>query len=87
MKLRLIATGLSLLIIGGVVGWTGSYYWSQQIRKSESMLALDRANTAAQQGDLDTAIYYATYSFALHPDSPLAGLMVKELTEKRKQFK
>jgi hypothetical protein len=83
VKLRLFIAGLSLLIIGGVVGWAGGYYWAQQTRKSESMLALDQANTAAKNGDLDTAIQYATHSHALYPDSPLAGLMVRELTEKR----
>ena len=83
MKLRAVVVWLILLIVGGAIGWAGSYYWMQQIRKAESMLALDQANTAAQKGDLDTAIQYATQSWTLYADSPLAGQMLTELRDKR----
>lgn len=83
MTLRTVVVWLSLLIVGGVIGWAGNNYWMQQIRKAESMLALDQANTAAQKGDLDTAIQYATQSWTLYQDSPLAGSMLTELLDKR----
>jgi hypothetical protein len=66
-----------------VIGWVGNAYWAHQMRKAESMIALDQANTAATKGDLDVAIQYATQSWTLYPDSPLAGQMLNELRDKR----
>ena len=83
MRLQMFIGGALLLIVGGVIGWVGSNYWAYQIRKAESMLALGQANTAAQKGDLDSAIQLATQSYTLYPDSLLAGPMMKELIEKR----
>ena len=83
MKLRSFLIGLLWLAIGGLVGWTASQYWTEHNRRAESMLALNEANNAAKRGDLDTAIQYAAQSYVLYPESPLAGMMVKELTEKR----
>jgi sensor histidine kinase regulating citrate/malate metabolism len=83
VRARTIAGWLILLIVGAVIGWTGGHYWMHEMRKAESMLALDQANTAAQRGDLDTAIQHATQSWTLYPDSPLAGQMLTELRDKR----
>jgi hypothetical protein len=83
MKLRPTVLWLALLAIGILAGATGSPYWEQQARKVESALALDQANSAAKRGDIDNAIVFAAQSYALYPDSPLAGFMLKELTEKR----
>jgi hypothetical protein len=83
VKLRAIALSLLLVVMGGAVGWIANSYWSQETRRAESMLALNEANIAAKKGDLDTALQYATQSYVLYPDSPLAGMMVNELREKR----
>ena len=83
MKARTIVIWLILLIAGGAIGWGGGQYWALQVRKAESMIALDQANTAAQKGDLDTAIQHATQSWTLYPDSPLASQMLVELRDKR----
>ena len=66
-------------MIGVVIGAAGDYYWMHQMRKAESALALHQANAAEKKGDIDSAIIFAAQSYALHPESPLAGLMLKEL--------
>ena len=83
MKLRSLLIGLCLLIIGAVIGSAGGYYWAQQMRKSEGTLALVEAHNADRKGDLDTAIWYATQAYVLHPDLPTAGDFAKELAQKR----
>jgi len=83
MKLRSIVLWLLTLLSGITIGAVSSHYWNQQMRKAESMLALDQANTAAKNGNIDNAIVLAAQSYVLHPESPLAGFMLKELTEKR----
>ena len=83
MKLRSTVLSLLLLIIGISIGAVGNHYWNLQMRKAQSAMALDQANTAAKKGDIDNAIVFAAQSYALYPESPLAGFMLKELTEKR----
>ena len=83
MKLRSIGLGLLLLLVGAAVGAAGSNYWNQQMRKAEGTLALVEAHNAERKGDLDTAIWYATQAYVLHPDLPTAGDFAKELTQKR----
>lgn len=83
MNPRSIALWVALLAVGMVVGATGDHYWNEQVRKAESALALDKANAAAKSGNIDDAIVFAAQSYALYPESPLAGFMLRELVQKR----
>jgi hypothetical protein len=83
VKRCFIIVGLVLLIVGIGIGWAGSSYWTLQVRKTQSLLALGLANDAATKDDLDTAIQYAMQAWVLYEDSPLADVTLLSLKDKR----
>lgn len=83
VKLRSIAVGAVLLAAGIGIGWAGSYYWSLEMRKAQSFLAIGLAQEAAKKDDLDTAIQYATQAWILYEDSPIADVTLTSLRDKR----
>ena len=83
MKLRAIVVGVVLLATGIGIGWAGNYYWSLEMRKSQSLLAIGLAQEAANKDDLDTAIQYATQAWVLYENSPIADVMLTSLRDKR----
>jgi hypothetical protein len=83
MKLRSIAVWLVLLTGGIGIGWAGNHFWTLQVRKTQSLLAIVLAEEAAKKDDLDTAIQYATQAWVLYEESPIADLMLLSLRDRR----
>jgi hypothetical protein len=83
LKLRSIAVGAVLLAAGIGIGWAGNHYWSLEMRKAQSFLAIGLAQEAAKKDDLDTAIQYATQAWILYEDSPIADVTLTSLRDKR----
>ncbi|HET7832319.1 MAG TPA: hypothetical protein VFK88_05080 [Gallionella sp.] len=83
MKMKAAFAFAFILIVGICAGWFGNAYWESRVRKVQSVMAAVRAHEAAQRGDLDKAIEYATYALLLDRDSPVADIQLKEFTKKR----
>ena len=63
-----------------------SLHQTENQRKIDSMLLLDKANSSIDTCDYNAALIYAAQSFTLDKDSPLAGLMLDELVSKKALF-
>ena len=68
-------------------GWYACAYWQQQMRKTQSVMALVTANDAARIGNYDSAVQYAAYAFAYDNDSQIAEMQIKDFTAKRANSK
>lgn len=83
---KTIALCFLTFVIGLGIGWFALLNKTENQRRIESMLLLDKANTSAEACDYSAALIYAAQSFALYKDSPLSGFMLDELVNKKPLF-
>lgn len=70
-------------ILSTCLGWAASEYRQLQLRKAQSIMSLVTAHDAAENGNYDMALEYASYALAYDKDSPLAAIQIRESTSER----